>query len=91
MDWEERYKKQSNEFYSDYWFDGSEQPNYELLRDYFKQRHEAQKAIENQAEWSELLAKDIDRLKKIVTLDPHEKMPEEEMVSMNDFITMMAG
>jgi hypothetical protein len=91
MEWEEYYKQNSEMFYSNYWFDGSEEPDYEALRNYFKLRHEAKKAIDYQEEWSDLLRKDIERLRRNMTLDPHEKMGEEEMVSLDDFITMMRG
>jgi arginyl-tRNA--protein-N-Asp/Glu arginylyltransferase len=88
----EDYKKQSDMFYSDYWFDGSEEPNYDLIRKYLKQRHEAKKAEKGMyGDWAELLSKDIERMKLNITLDPHAAMAEEDMVSVNDFITMMGG
>ena len=88
----EDYKYQSDMFYSDYWFDGSEEPNYELLRKYFKLRTEARRnRIDMPVSWADLQRHDIERMKLNGTPDPHEAMPEDEMVSMNDYITMMRG
>ena len=88
----EDYKAKSDMFYSDYWFDGSEEPNYELLREYFKLRTEARRnRIDMSVSWGDLLRHGIERLKLNGSPNPHEAMDEDEMVSINDYITMMGG
>ena len=101
--------KPSKDFYSQYWFDGSEEPDYDLIRKYLKQKHEARKLSEAEdAQWSEVLKAPIRNLYNEVNkfsfkngnhgdalkanfLFNHQSVPAEEMVSMDDFITMMAG
>lgn len=88
---EDEYKKNSDLFYSNYWTSGDNEPDYEMINQYLKQRYEARKASGGPDSWGELLRECVEEAKRKITLDPHEKLPEAELVSMNDYITMMGG